>query len=153
MHRYSVGTLSYPTSTIVFISAKTPMMGCLFSTFQKHNIYPPNHDPKNAQPTQTITPLPKHCMGWMEFPPPTPNRQRSCSHHLARRGSCYRRVTGSGTARFRSGRILSGNVAWTSRLGWRFLEKQSRLGCLSLGWLGNKNIKYIRCLGFNDRYK
>jgi len=28
-----------------------------------------------------------------------------------------------------------------------FWEKRSRLGCLSLGWLGNKNIKYIRWFG------
>lgn len=97
-----------------------------FWPFKSTISIPKSWSPKNAQLTQTIATLPNHCMA----------RQRSCSHHLARRGSCYRRVTGSGTARFRSGRILSGNVAWTSRLGWRFLGETVEVGMFFLGLVG-----------------
>lgn len=36
---------------------------------------------------------------------------------------------------------------------WMKISRESRGWMFVVGWLGNKNIKYIRCLGFNDRYK
>ena len=48
MHSYSVGTLSYPTSTIAFISANTPMMGCFFQPFKSIISIPKNHDPQKT---------------------------------------------------------------------------------------------------------
>ena len=70
MHSYSVGTLSCPTSTIAFISANTPMMGCLFQRFQSTISIPKSwsqktlNSPKRSPPYLSIA--------WVEWNFPRP---------------------------------------------------------------------------------
>ena len=144
MHSYSVGTLSYPTSTIVFISANTPMIGLPFFDLSKAQYLSPNHDPqktlnspKRSPPCLTIAWLGSGhaAITWLAV-----EAAIVVSQAAARRG-------------FEVAESFLGTLLGHRALDEDFWEKQSRLGCFSLGWLGNKNIKYIRCLGFNDRYK